>query len=412
MNILSKSFMQSQHLSNFGIEELFIRICIVLGGKSDIFNDSDFPSLVALEAHLTAVENVDDYNVMAATAQEKPGPHWDEDIAQTMADNFTDFCDDLEDDFVTLAGGVADENYDNDFPELGAFDGDYEDEDGSCEVYREGARADDWRDVLAETEMDQHTDPLLEERKKFLLGDNYMDSKSQKSRFTEYSLTSSAVPRSECQTDLDDHFEIMYGEYDDLEVGALDHEEVEGHLKTDHPAVLHVLGLDGEGKGQPVVDSDDDPEMRVTIDDISERLQECASDVDSDDLFPEPEPKPEFDCESILSTYSNIYNRPKVIKAETKVQLDQSGMPKLEKDYPEKLPHPDESEMDRLKWIPPNIKRKDETKEETRERQKIQKEEQRLRRIEKKNNKLAFKMEEIRQQRSEINKQRSSGFKY
>ena len=362
---------------------------------------------------------------MAAVSQEKPGPHWDKDIAATMDDEFKDFCDDLEDDFVALAGGICDDDYDEDFPELGAagdYDADdddeqnYDDADDDKSLTREGGRENDWRDVLAETE-DQHTDlPLLEERERFLNAErpNYLESKSQKSRFTEYSLTSSAIPRSECQTDLDDHFETMYGEYDDLEVGGLDHEGVQGHITIDHPSILRVLGLDEENstandKSQGM----DDPEMRITIEDMTLRDQESASDVDSDDLFPEPPPKPEFDCESILSTYSNIYNRPKVITAEKKVQLDQSGVPKLDKEYPPpKLPNPEDDEMDRLKWIPPNVRRRDETKEETRARQRIQKEEQRLRRIEKKNNKLAFKMEEIRQQRADINKQRSSGFKY
>merc|ERR1712117_831565 len=151
----------------------------------------------------------------------------------------------------------------------------------------------------------------------------------------------------------------------------------------------------------------------LTVEDLRLKSEnEPESEVDENDLFPQSPPKPEYDCESILSTYSNIYNRPKVIKPEAKVKLDQSGMPKLDKEYPVRLPDPEEDEMDRLKWVPPNVRRRDETKEETRARQKIQKEEQRLRRMEKKNNKIAFKMEEIRQQRADINKQRSSGFKF
>merc|ERR1712226_31285 len=374
----------------------------VKSSKSNIFTDGDFPSLAHFDSSLPllAVENGTDYNAMAADAHEKPGPHWDQDIAVTMDDEFKDFCDDLEDDFVALAGGVNDgrEEYEDNFPELGAFDGDYvSDEENREEQYydenekcftRQGGRDSDWKDVLAETE-DQVTDLPFEDRQTFLDRQMYLDGKSQKSRFTEYSLTSSAVPRSECQTDLDDHFETMYGEYDDLEVGALDHEEVGGHISINHPSVLRVLGIDDESS----TTAKDVAEMRITIEDLSLKDQECASDVDSDDLFPESPPKPEYDCESILSTYSNIYNRPKVIKPEAKVKLDQSGMPKLDKEYPVRLPDPEEDEMDRLKWVPPNVRRREETKEETRARQKIQKEEQRLRRMEKKNNKIAFKME-------------------
>merc|ERR1712018_939307 len=111
-----------------------------------------------------------------------------------------------------------------------------------------------------------------------------------------------------------------------------------------------------------------------------------------------------------MGTYSNLYNHPKIIRSErvVKVKLDdRTGVPKTPKDEKaEKFSSvlPTDTNFDRLKWIPPNVKRRDETKEQTNLRVKTQKEEQRLRRIEKKNNKIAFKMEEIKEQRAEINR--------
>lgn len=345
-----------------------------------------------------------DYNVMAASVAEGPQPHWDPDVVETLNEDFDDFCEDLEDDFITLALGNGD--LEQEFPSL---------EDAK---YINAQDPDEVPDCFVDDSFSKwhhnSSGPIVED----VCFDQFDDhvsvaEKSQKSRFTEYSMTSSVVPRSEYQTDIDDHFETMYGEYDDLEVGALDHEEVRGNFSVEDPAIEYILGLH-----DPVIEeakaSGLDSNHGFGIEDL--RLDEMSdSDVNSDDLMPQSPKKPEFDCESILSTYSNLYHHPKIIKSEktVKVKLDaRTGLPITPKD--EKAEQfadapPPEIDFDRLKWIPPNVRRRDETKEETRERQKVQKEEQRLRRIEKKNNKIAFKMEEIKQQRADINRRKTQG---
>ena len=342
---------------------------------------------------------------MAATVAEGPQPHWDPDVVETLDDNFEDFCEDLEDDFITLALGPDD--LDQQFPSLeDAKHMNTEDPDDVPDCFEDDSFT-KWHHnssgpVLEDIGLDQFDDDRVS-----------FAEKSQKSRFTEYSMTSSVVPRSEYQTDIDDHFETMYGEYDDLEVGALDHEEVQGKFSVKDPAIEYILGLH-----DPVIEEAKtkgiDSNHGLGIEDL--RLDAMSdSDVDSDDLMPQSPKKPEFDCESILSTYSNIYNHPKIIQSEknVKVKLDvKTGLPKTPKDERAEQfadAPPPEIDFDRLKWIPPNVRRRDETKEETRERQKIQKEEQRLRRIEKKNNKIAFKMEEIKQQRADINRRKTQG---
>lgn len=46
-----------------------------------------------------------------------------------------------------------------------------------------------------------------------------------------------------------------------------------------------------------------------------QRLEEIAEETSEDEMVTiEVEPKEKWDCETILSTYSNLYNHPKVIE--------------------------------------------------------------------------------------------------
>jgi protein LTV1 len=110
-----------------------------------------------------------------------------------------------------------------------------------------------------------------------------------------------------------------------------------------------------------------------------------------------------FDCESIVSTYSTLYNHPKLITEQqnnNKIKLSRkTGLPLgvlPEKDKPlkylEKMDH-------KITRILPDIpkREKDETKEEKKERKRLVKEHRRERRIEKKINQEAFKDEKALQ---------------
>ena len=59
-----------------------------------------------------------------------------------------------------------------------------------------------------------------------------------KSRFTEYSMSSSVMRRNEQLTLLDDKFEKLYAAYDDTEIGALDCDEIEGYIAPDSELVF------------------------------------------------------------------------------------------------------------------------------------------------------------------------------
>jgi protein LTV1 len=335
------------------------------------------------------------YNAMKATAAEGPAVHCDPEIAQTLMDAFEDFDEDLEDDFIARAMQEPDQT-----PDSAGHDG-ISDWFAREDAHKRAHQQRSLRDHLDgdDDEYDTCSESSGSE------GDGRETTKSERSRFTEYSMTSSAVPRNPYQSEVDDHFEHMFADYDDTEIGALDHENVTGHVGLNNEALMRVITA-LRPSDKPI----DLPEDGVV-------LRECDVHSDSDreiteeDIFGKEKPKDKWDVDSILSTYSNIYNRPKIICSEKKLQLSKDGFPIDESDRtPIKYKLIDE-DFDRIKYIPPNVRQRDETKEESRARQKIQREEKRLRRMEKKNNQIAFKIEEIKQRKIELNKNCSSGIK-
>lgn len=96
----------------------------------------------------------------------------------------------------------------------------------------------------------------------------------------------------------------MYASYDDHEIGALDCEEIEGHVPENSDILLQYA------------EEFEKEQATKKLSDIKETI--CAqqySDSESDELVTMEVPEKEkWDCESILSTYSNIYNHPKLIE--------------------------------------------------------------------------------------------------
>ncbi|KAK9506539.1 hypothetical protein O3M35_008459 [Rhynocoris fuscipes] len=131
---------------------------------------------------------------------------------------------------------------------------------------------------------------------------SYEDTKS---RFTEYSMTSSVIRRNEQLTMLDGRFEEMFSQYDDNEIGSLDCEEIEGDIDNKNEMLEKIIKqyenthLTEPLKTEPTV-----------IPDLSD-----SSSSDSENSVVEVKEKEKWDCESILSTYSTIYNHPKLINA-------------------------------------------------------------------------------------------------
>uniref|UniRef100_A0A3Q4GNW4 Protein LTV1 homolog n=1 Tax=Neolamprologus brichardi TaxID=32507 RepID=A0A3Q4GNW4_NEOBR len=187
------------------------------------------------------------------------------------------------------------------------------DDDFIIRANRDGHDDDDdeWEDTDEEGDFDSEggfssNEDAEADGREFL----FMDEET-KSRFTEYSLTSSVMRRNEQLTLLDDRFEKFYEQFDDDEIGALDNAELEGFIEPDSVRLDEVLkdyfkqkekeSLRPEDlgpKGLPVVREEEEDE------DEEEEMETVVVEA----------PEEKWDCETIISTYSNIYNRPKVIE--------------------------------------------------------------------------------------------------
>lgn len=312
-----------------------------------------------------------------AFAIKGPRPDWDPDIVEGLDDDF-DFenpDNQLEDDFIIQANSSEPFNEEEE----------YSDEDDI---------ASDEADMSGDEDM--HGD----------YGDRMFMDEETKSRFTNYSMSSSVIRRNEGLTLLDDRFEKLYEQYDDSEIGALDHEDIDGNLQQGSHMLDTILEefekQQEEKKLKDVVDENE----RNNDDEV-----EVDSDNDTGDLIKMvvEEPKEKWDCESILSTYSNLYNHPKLIeepKKEKKINLTAKiGVPDDVLHKPGFTRKQIEQEMranlraDRASTYRP----KDETNEEKKSRKKAVKEERQQRREEKKSNKQAFNKEKIRQEKEKMN---------
>lgn len=317
------------------------------------------------------------------------GPRFDLDpdvvAAMDVDFNFDDPDNQLDDDFMQVAQG-------DDLPDATErLSGEDESDDESGEDYDSD-------------ELDSYD------------GDNNDDE--TKSRFTSYSLSSSVMRRTDGLTLLDDRFEKIYEEYDDLEIGALDHDEIEGYV-PEQSAVLTQAINEYEEK---------EATNKSSLEDARKAAGEAVmEDSDSEDeglvkMSVEMPNKDRWDCESILSTYSNLYNHPRTIKepANNKknhiILSQKTGMPlnvlpkpgptkkQLEKEMLEEMRLPMEYNN--------RTKGTKETAEERKERKHAVKTERKARRMEKKTNKLAFKDEEKRQGKVMMNlKQNLQGIK-
>lgn len=337
-------------------------------------------------------------------AAPRPGPRldWDPEVVAALDDDF-DYenpDNELEDNFMEMAMG-------------GEIDEDDEWEDDDDDVASDGA-------AYSQDEEDDELGPLPHSNfPKF-------DNEETKSRFTEYSMSSSVIRRNDQLSLLDDRFEKFYENYDDPEVGALDCEEIEGQINIDDNNMFENLASDFTKKSLQVkYDRDWDICRLVKMQQQEEEKPEEMVMLEvSDD-----ENKKKWDCESILSTYSNLYNHPKLIevtskKKSLKIQVnpktglpmdilngDQAGkltvksLAKLDNEQKKSTNGPKslcaESVISTLSVL--SLRPKDETPEEKRERKKLLKEYRNERRIEKKANKMAFNEERLRQNVISIN---------
>ncbi|XP_035516252.1 protein LTV1 homolog [Morone saxatilis] len=234
----------------------------------------------------------------------------------------------------------------------------------------------------------------------------FMDEET-KSRFTEYSMTSSVMRRNEQLTLLDDRFEKFYEQFDDDEIGALDNTELEGYIEPDSARLEEIIKDYFIQKEKEYLRPDDlgPKELPVVKEEEEDEEEEEMETV----VVGPPEEK--WDCETIISTYSNIYNRPKVIEEPAKskpirvsiktgIPLDVLPTKGLTTKQAERMTRINDSDLPRVSTQPRD---KEESKDERKARKQAIKEERKERRAEKKANKVAFKEEKVRQEKQMLN---------
>jgi len=262
------------------------------------------------------------------------------------------------------------------------------------------------RDEEFEYEGDDDRELDDEDDRRVEIDDRMSTGSERKTRFTAYSMTSSIMHRSEKLVNLDDQFEELFLEkYDEDEVGDLIHKNTEDN----------EIALDSELL-QNAIENDYKefvPENERTLDaikgdkDLKASALKFVENYNSDedeknyDIVHVKE-KPKWDCETIISTYSNLYNRPKVVEDDgfstrSKISVSKSGMIKTDKKVRigselKKMEQEYQEERSEYKFRPQK-RDKGETKDEKKKRKAAVKEAKRDRRIEKKETRAAFAQE-------------------
>ncbi|XP_013165510.1 PREDICTED: protein LTV1 homolog [Papilio xuthus] len=373
--------------------------------ETDIGNKEDTKEIsetLKLPSSVFASEIEEDVGMLNKAATQGLCLDLDPEVVAALDDDF-DFEDpdnELEDNFIEMAMGEGDEDYDEEDESMSgdedsdkAFASDLDSDDDSQDEERGRPKMPSWMD---------------------------RDKDDTKSRFSQYSMSSSVIRRNEGLSLLDNRFEKMFAEYDDTELGALDLEDIDGFLPHSHDMLLRAAEEFEESQRRYKLDKEKEI-ARL------QRLQEIEEESEEEMMTVEVEPKERWDCETILSTYSNLYNHPKLIeepKKPKKIAINaKTGIPKdtLGKDnkltlktlakFNAQQEHDNSSDDDghtqaetvlsTLSVL--SIRPKDESPEEKKERKRLLKEYRKERRIEKKANKEAFKEEKKRQEKIMLN---------
>jgi len=228
-------------------------------------------------------------------------------------------------------------------------------------------------------------------------------------KFTNYSMSSSCIRRNNQLSLLDDKFDKFMDQYDEMEEGALEGEEIEGFVEEGGSRMKLLVEESKKEKAnarQQLI-REREVTMRHMMEDSGDEMEEIVV----------KEKGEKWDCESVLSTYSTLYNHPKVISERRPDQIKLStktGIPKnvlgrgLTADALKQLDM-ETRELDddvasvRSKMSEFSIRPKHETAEEKKARKQGLKQVRRERREEKKANTLAFKTEKSRQNKININ---------
>jgi len=306
------------------------------------------------------------------------------------------------DDAKNVGDGDSEDEMDDDFITqlMGEGDGSCEEDDGS---YEEGSDMDsDFGGGRSEDEEDDEV-PSLQS----------WSGEETATKFTNYSMSSSCIRRNAQLTLQDDKFEKFFDQYSDGEEGALEGEDIEGTLDEEGQRMENLLAAHKEEKRTERQQLEREREVvrRVLEQEDGEEMEEIVLPADA------VAKREQWDAETILTTYSTLYNHPKLISEPKKlgpIQLSsKTGIPKdtlgrgltsaaLKQLDLENNANDDEDDL-KSRMTECSMRPKHETKEEKKARKMEVKAVRRERREEKKANILAFKSEKIRQEKISLN---------
>ena len=131
--------------------------------------------------------------------------------------------------------------------------------------------------------------------------------------------------RNDQLTLLDDKFEKFFGDYEEDNVGGLEFDDLEGHRPENSETMNQMLKSyekEMTAERQKIEDSERN---------IHAEVQESSGDEDIKGSLEIREveearrTEDKLDCESILTTYSTLYNHPRLIKEPSiKVQYERN----------------------------------------------------------------------------------------
>lgn len=350
-----------------------------------------------------------------------PQPDWDPEVVAAMDEDF-DFDDpnnQIDDDFILQANdGNVIENQQSEDQQADDEEDQWEDASDSNEG------SEDVSTVCGSEVSDNHFD-------------NQFSEEETKSHFTNYSMSSSVIRRNKNLSLLDERFETLYeNEYaNDCEIGALDFDEIEGSIDPNNSEVLAALAEEYQIQKNQKDFYEKDFDVKKFYENYKKRQNETKENEELTEVeiieSSKKRDSDRWDCESILSTYSNLYNRPKLIsesngKHSQRIRIDErTGMPigvldrpgltakklakldalNAETDMSPKGSKSVRSSVSRISEL--SVRDSNETPEQRRQRKAALKEYRRERRAEKKANKEAFKKENIRMSKEIVNLQKS-----
>jgi len=316
----------------------------------------------------------------------------DDDTASAVGEEFDGCVNTLEDDFMTQLMAAEAEGGDDD-----GFD------------------------------FDEHVKRLMAEAELEDAENEEFDSEEEFDFEDVLHTVSSTRPKRE----IDEHFERVLAEYDDDEIGELEpaiHDERVGGVLDENAE--HMKILVGEFLAAKKEDEDRPKEIGATAANREARTfaaggaagkaeaapseeagqdgDDGAADAEEEDDFDEDEmlsrfgyenrPKPKWDCETIVSTYSTLDNHPTLLVAEGGRRRKKKGRGRL-KDGDDDESDGDRSLEDGMTMMSINTgiaRDRKETSEEKKLRKRMVKEQHRMRRLEKKSTKELFKEETMK----------------